>query len=56
MDNANLELEQSERDEIEKAWIQEALRRKAQLESGEVEGIPAEEVLRELRNLGSEEA
>lgn len=35
--------------EIEQAWIEEALRRKAEMESGEVEGIPAEEVFRELR-------
>lgn len=35
--------------EIEKAWIEEALRRRAEMESGEVEGIPAEEVFRELR-------
>lgn len=37
-------------DEVEKAWIEEALRRRAQLESGEVEGTPAEEVFRELEN------
>jgi len=35
--------------EIKKAWIEEALRRHAEMESGEVEGIPAEEVFRELR-------
>lgn len=35
--------------EVEKAWIEEALRRRAELVSGEVEGIPAEEVFRELR-------
>jgi len=34
----------------EKAWIEEALRRRAQLESGEVEGTPAEEVFRALEN------
>lgn len=35
--------------EVEKAWIEEAVRRRAELVSGEVEGIPAEEVFRELR-------
>jgi putative addiction module component (TIGR02574 family) len=35
--------------EIEQAWIQEALRRAAQMESGEVEGIPLEEVFRRIR-------
>ena len=35
--------------EIEQAWIAEALRRRAEMESGEVVGIPVEEVLRELR-------
>jgi hypothetical protein len=35
--------------EVEKAWIEEALRRRAELVSSEVEGIPAEEVFRELR-------
>lgn len=37
--------------EIEQAWIQEALRRAAQMDSGEVEGIPLEEVLRSIRTL-----
>lgn len=35
--------------EIEQAWIEEALRRKAELESGEVESIPGEEVFRRIR-------
>jgi hypothetical protein len=35
--------------EVEKAWIEEALRRNAEMESGEVEGIPGEEVFRSLR-------
>ncbi|HEX7185188.1 MAG TPA: addiction module protein [Thermoanaerobaculia bacterium] len=35
--------------EVEKAWIEEAVRRRAELESGEVKAIPAEEVFRELR-------
>lgn len=35
--------------EIEQAWIEEALRRDAEMESGEVEGIPVDEVLRRIR-------
>ena len=35
--------------EIEQAWIEEALRRNAEMESGEVEGIPVDEVLRRIR-------
>lgn len=35
--------------ELEKAWIEEALRRDAEMESGEVEGIPGEEVFRRIR-------
>ncbi|HKH46503.1 MAG TPA: addiction module protein [Thermoanaerobaculia bacterium] len=35
--------------EVEKAWIEEALRRHAEMESGEVEGIPGEEVFRSIR-------
>lgn len=35
--------------EVEKAWIEEALRRDAEMESGEVEGIPGEEVFRRIR-------
>lgn len=35
--------------EVEKAWIEEALRRNAEMESGEVEGIPGEEVFRSIR-------
>lgn len=35
--------------EIEQAWIEEALRRSAEMESGEVEGIPVDEVLRRIR-------
>lgn len=46
-----LSLEPSVEDpaEIQNAWIEEALRRRAEMVSGEVEGIPAEEVFRELR-------
>ena len=35
--------------EIEKAWIEEARRRMAELDSGKVEAIPAEEVFAKLR-------
>ena len=35
--------------EIEQAWIEEALRRDAEMESGEVEGIPLDEVFRRIR-------
>jgi hypothetical protein len=45
----SLEPAQEDEAEVEKAWIEEALRRRAELVSGEVEGIPAEEVFRELR-------
>ncbi len=36
-------------EEIEKAWIQEAHRRLAELDSGKVKAIPAEEVFARLR-------
>ncbi len=35
--------------EIEQLWVEEALRRAAQLESGEAKSIPAEEVLARVR-------
>ena len=35
--------------EVERAWIEEALRRDAEMESGEVEGLPGEEVFRRIR-------
>lgn len=39
---------------IEKAWIKEVRRRKKQVESGEVELIPGEEVFKELRAITEE--
>jgi putative addiction module component (TIGR02574 family) len=37
---------------VAEAWTQEAIRRDADMESGHVAGIPAEEVFEELRNKG----
>lgn len=36
--------------EIEELWLDEAERREQEWDAGEVEGIPAEQVLRELRS------
>jgi len=36
--------------EIEELWLDEAERREREWDAGEVEGIPAEQVLRELRS------
>jgi hypothetical protein len=38
--------------DVAEAWAQEAIRRDAELESGAVAGIPAEEVFEELRSKG----
>lgn len=46
-----ISLEESIDEDIEQAWIDEINRRKAQIESGEVESIPREEVLEKARNL-----
>ena len=46
-----ISLEESIDEDIEQAWIDEINRRKAQVESGEVETIPGEEVLEKARNL-----
>lgn len=46
-----ISLEESIDEDIEQAWIDEINRRKAQIESGEVETIPGEEVLEKARNL-----
>lgn len=35
--------------EIEAMWVEEAERRNAELDSGEEQGVPAEEVLRDAR-------
>jgi len=42
-------LEDLSEKEIEELWIKEAIRRAKELESGEVVGIPAEEVFAEIR-------
>jgi putative addiction module component (TIGR02574 family) len=36
--------------EIEELWLDEAERREREWDAGEVEGIPADQVLRELRS------
>lgn len=46
----SLEPAVEDRAEVEKAWIEEALRRDAEMESGEVEGISGEEVFRRIRS------
>jgi putative addiction module component (TIGR02574 family) len=38
--------------DVAEAWVQEAIRRDEEMESGAVAGIPAEEVLAELRSKG----
>jgi putative addiction module component (TIGR02574 family) len=38
--------------DVAEAWVQEAIHRDAEMESGSVAGIPAEEVFAELRNKG----
>ena len=38
--------------DVAEAWAQEAVRRDAEMESGSVAGIPAEEVFAELRSKG----
>ena len=38
--------------DVAEAWAQEAMRRDAEMESGAVVGIPAEEVFAELRSKG----
>ena len=37
---------------VAEAWAQEAIRRDAEMESGSVAGIPAEQVFAELRSKG----
>lgn len=46
-----ISLEESIDEDIEQAWMDEINRRKAQVESGDVETIPGEEVLEKARNL-----
>ena len=38
--------------DVVEAWVQEAIRRDEEMESGAVAGIPAEEVFAELRSKG----
>ena len=38
--------------DVAEVWMQEAIRRDEEMESGAVSGIPAEEVFAELRNKG----
>jgi hypothetical protein len=42
-------LDFAESDEIQKLWIQEAIRRRDEVRSGKVKPIPGEEVLAEVR-------
>jgi len=46
-----ISLEDKVDDDIEQAWIAEINRRKKEIDSGEVELIPEEEVLAEARNI-----
>jgi putative addiction module component (TIGR02574 family) len=38
--------------DVAEAWVQETIRRDAEMESGAVTGVPAEEVFAELRSKG----
>ncbi len=42
-------LDASERDEVERAWATEAVRRRDEVRSGRVQAIPGEQVLAEVR-------
>ena len=43
-------LDAGERDEVERAWVAEALRRRDEVRSGRVQPIAGEQVLAEVRN------
>ena len=43
-------LDAGERDEVERAWAAEAVRRRDEVRSGRVQPIPGEQVLAEVRN------
>ena len=43
-------LDAGERDEVERAWAAEAVRRRDEVRSGSVQPIPGEQVLAEVRN------
>jgi putative addiction module component (TIGR02574 family) len=45
----SLEASTDSADEVEKLWLSEAERRFRELSTGEVEGIPAEQVFAEIR-------
>lgn len=45
----SLEASTDSADEVEKLWLSEAERRFQELSTGEVEGIPAEQVFAEIR-------
>lgn len=51
VDRLTLNLHHAIDPEIENAWKQEARRRLAELESGEVEAIPGEEVSERIRRI-----
>jgi putative addiction module component (TIGR02574 family) len=44
-------LESEELDEIQRLWSAEAIRRRDEIRSGQVQPIPGEEVLEEVRHL-----
>jgi putative addiction module component (TIGR02574 family) len=43
-------LDAAERDEVERAWATEAVRRRDEVRSGRVQPLPGEQVLAEVRN------
>ncbi len=43
-------LDAGERDEIERAWADEALRRRDEVRSGRVQPVPGEQVIAEVRS------
>lgn len=43
-------LDAGERDEVERAWAAEAIRRRDEVRSGRVQPIPGEQVLAEVRS------
>ena len=46
-----LSLDEQSETELERTWLSEAARRARELDSGEVQAIPAEDVLRKARSL-----
>jgi len=43
-------LDAGDRDEVERAWATEAVRRRDEVRSGRVQSIPGEQVVAEIRN------